>query len=169
MGIDGAQTCSVPWRNRVARTATTALLLLLAACAPGRPVNGIAGFSPTGGYGERIRVLELFPGVTATLVAPATLDTRKAVELILYALPNGNSTAETMGRTLADGVGWRYDIQHIAAQTRALRARGVPQAVVAYLETDVKSWPAWRARLGYPRANARIVELVDQVRDAIGN
>ena len=74
-----------------------------------------------------------------------------------------------MGRTMGDGVGWRYDIQHIAAQTRALRTRGLPQAVVVYLEADGKSWPSWRAKLGYPRANARIVEIVDQLRTAIGN
>jgi hypothetical protein len=114
-------------------------------------------------------VLELYPGVTATLVAPANLDTQKRVDLILYALPNGNSTAQTIGRKLAEGVDWHYDIQHIGAQTRALRARGLPQAIVAYLEADTKSWPEWRRVHGYERANARIVEIVDQIRAAIGN
>ena len=58
---------------------------------------------------------------------------------------------------------------HIAAQTRALRARGLSQAVVVYVEADTKSWPEWRRVRGYERANARIVELVDQLRAAIGN
>ncbi|MEO8193799.1 MAG: hypothetical protein ABI681_08100 [Gemmatimonadales bacterium] len=111
----------------------------------------------------------MYPGVTATLVAPANLDAQKRVDLIIYALPNGNSTAETMGRKLVAGVGWRYDIQHVGAQTRALRTRGLPQAVVAYLEADTKSWPEWRRVHGYERANARIVEMVDQIRAAIGN
>jgi hypothetical protein len=114
-------------------------------------------------------VLALYPGVTATIVSPGRLDEARPVELILYALPNGNSTAETMGRSMDAGVGWRFDIQHIAAQTRLLRERGVPQAVVAYLEADGKSWPAWRAKLGYARANRRIVEMVDQLRTAIGD
>ena len=114
-------------------------------------------------------MLELYPGVTATLVAPARLDPQKRIDLILYALPNGNSTAETIGRKAGEGVGWRYDIQHIGAQTRALRSRGLPQAIVAYLEADTKSWPEWRRVHGYERANARIVGLVDQVRAAIGN
>lgn len=118
---------------------------------------------------ERVQVYELYPGVTATLVSPARLDHRKPVELILYALPNGNTTAETMGRAMADSVGWRYDIQHIAAQTRALRARGVPQSVVAYLEADSRSWPTWRARLGYTNANRRIVEMVNQLRTVLGD
>lgn len=130
---------------------------------------GAQGFTPTGSYGEAMRTLHLDPGVTVTLVAPERLDPRKRVDLILYALPNGNTTAETMGRAPRDSSEWRYGIQQIAAQTRALRARGVPQAVVAYLEAEGKSWPAWRARLGYPAANARIVEIVDQVRAALGD
>jgi hypothetical protein len=116
-----------------------------------------------------VRVLAIAPGVTATLVAPASLDLRQPVDLILYALPNGNSTAETMGRAAGPDGGWRFDIQHIAAQTRALRERGYPQAVVAYLEADGKSWPAWRNRLGLPIANARIVAVVDTLRSLIGS
>jgi hypothetical protein len=81
-------------------------------------------FARSGIFGERIRVLDIYPGVTATLVAPANLDPEKRVDLILYALPNGNSTAQTIGRKLTEGVDWHYDIQHIAAQTRALRTRG---------------------------------------------
>lgn len=116
---------------------------------------------------ETTRMLTLEPGVTVTLVAPARLDPNLPVDLILYALPNGNSTAQTMGRALAEGVDWHFDIQHIAAQTRALRERGYPQAVVAYVEAEGRSWPAWRAKLGYARANARIVEMVDGIRREI--
>jgi hypothetical protein len=151
------------------RSAALALLLLLAACAP-RPLGfDLRDFAGWGGFGERIRVLELYPGVTATLVAPANLDERKRVDLILYALPNGNSTAQTIGRKPGEGVDWHYDIQHIGAQTRALRARGLPQAIVVYLEADTRSWPEWRRLHGYQRANTRIVEIVDQIRTAIGN
>lgn len=141
--------------------------LLLLACAPPLAIPGGSSFVTVGRHHERVRVLDLHPGVTATIVAPQRLDLRERVELILYALPNGNSTAETMGRRAGEGIGWRHDIQHIAAQTRALRARGLSQAVVVYLEADTKSWPAWRSRLGYDRANARIVDIVDQVRAAL--
>lgn len=142
--------------------------LLTAACASGRLSRGIPGAAADRSGEERLRVFELAPGVRATVVAPAQLDARQRVDLILYALPNGNSTAETMGQRAGDGVGWRFDIQHIAAQTRALRDRGLPQAVVVYLEADAKSWPSWRARLGYERANARIVAIVDQLRALVG-
>jgi hypothetical protein len=140
-----------------------------ASCSSRQPSVDLRGFTTLSGAPERMRVLDLYPGVTATIVAPARLDARRPVELILYALPNGNSTAQTMGRTMAEGVDWHFDIQHIAAQTRALRARGMPQAVVVYLEADGKSWPSWRAKLGYARANARIVEMVDQLRAAVGS
>jgi hypothetical protein len=107
-------------------------------------------------------------GVTATIIAPERLDPARPVDLILYALPNGNTTAQTMGRRLAPGMDWHFDIQHIAAQTRALRARGMAQAVVAYLEADTKSWPEWRRRQGYPSANAKLPGIVDSIVGAIG-
>ena len=143
--------------------------LLSAGCARPQPVIDLSGFTAPGGSGERIRVLDLYPGVTATLVAPANIDPGRRIDLILYALPNGNTTAQTIGRRLTEGLDWHFDIQHIGAQTRALRTRGYPQAVVAYLEADSKSWPSWRSSRGYDRANARIVGIVDQIRYAIGN
>jgi hypothetical protein len=154
------------------RTAVTMLALLHAGCAT-RSSAPLPEFVVSGTFGERVRVLTLSPGVTATVVAPANFDVTKPVDLILYALPNGNTTAETIGRRMEPGPegrpGWRYDIQHIGAQTRALRARGLKQAVVVYLEADSKSWPEWRRIRGYDVANKRIVEIVDELRAAIGN
>ena len=139
------------------------------ACAPHPIALDLPGFAVLPAANERMRVLEIYPGVTATIVAPANLNSRQPVDLILYALPNGNTTAQTIGRKPGEGVDWHFDIQHIGAQTRALRQRGLSQAVVAYLEADTRSWPEWRRVRGYARANARIVEIVDQVRAAIGN
>lgn len=138
------------------------------ACAPHRVPVELPGFSPNGSFGERVRVLDIYSGVTATIVAPSHIDESKPVDLIIYALPNGNTTAQTIGKKMADGLDWHFDIQHIGAQTRALRTRGLPNAIVAYLEADTKSWPAWRSARGYPKANARIVEIVDQIRSAVG-
>jgi hypothetical protein len=75
------------------------------------------------------------------------------VLLILYALPNGNTTEQTIGRQLKPGDDWHFDIQHIGAQTRFLRQL-LPDrnVVVAYLEASAKtiprSWPAWRKENG---------------------
>ena len=141
----------------------------LAACAGHTTAADLADSVTNASTGERVRVLELYPGVTATLVAPARLNTNKRVDLILYALPNGNTTAQTIGRKMADGVDWHFDIQNIGAQTRALRSRGLDQAIVVYLEADAKSWPEWRRINDYEKANKRIVEIVDQLRAAVGN
>ena len=152
------------------RQAFLAFALLVSACSPRHTaLETPPGSVSSETFAERVRVLDLYPGVTVTIVSPAHVDPSKRVDLILYALPNGNTTAETMGRKIVEGVGWRYDIQNIAAQTRALRARGLPQAIVAYLEADTRSWPEWRRVRGYDRANARIVEMVDQIRSTIGD
>ena len=156
-------------RLRVRRKhAAIGIVLFLSACVPRRAPIELSGFAPNGSFGERVRVLDIYSGVTATIVAPSHIDENRPVDLIIYALPNGNSTAQTIGRKMAEGLDWHFDIQHIGAQTRALRTRGLPQAIVAYLEADTKSWPAWRAARGYPKANSRIVEIVDQIRTAVG-
>jgi hypothetical protein len=119
------------------------------------------------GPDEVTTVIHPAAGVTATVVAPANLGRRAGIELILYALPNGNTTGQTMGKRWTDSANWRDDIQHIGAQTRELRARGVPHAVVAYLEADSKSWPEWRRRHGYDSANKIIVGLIDSIVKAL--
>lgn len=83
--------------RRAIPVAVLAAGLLAAACAPGRIGRGLPGPAPDRSGEERVRVFELAPGVTATVVAPAQLDASQRVDLILYALPNGNSTADTLG------------------------------------------------------------------------
>jgi hypothetical protein len=84
--------------------------------------------------------------VTITIDRPQRLK-GKHTQLIIYALPNGNSTAQTMGKRMQEGDDWHFDIQHIKAQTGFIRNTD-PQTnyVVAYLENDLKSWPAWTTR-----------------------
>jgi hypothetical protein len=66
--------------------------------------------------------------------------------LIYFALPNGNSTAQTMGKILQPGDDWHFDIQHIGAQTRFLRDKVEDyNFITVYLENSQKSWPAWKA------------------------
>jgi len=129
----------------------------------------LTGFETSGSFGERTRIIQPDSGVTATIVAPGKIDRNKRIDLILYTLPNGNSTAQTIGRKLTDGMDWHFDIQHIGAQTRALRTTGLSQAIVVYLEADKKSWPEWRRVRGYDNANPRIVRIVDAIRNSLGN
>ncbi len=83
--------------------------------------------------------------VRINLNSPGDLDPAKPTQLIIFALPNGNTIEQTLGCQPATGMDWHYDIQHIAAQTRKLRqidpARNI---MLACVEAKGLSWPAWR-------------------------
>lgn len=114
------------------------------------PATGVE-FKSGGAFGERTAEIVLEPGVKVHLNAPAVEDcpSDRPVLLVLYALPNGNTTAQTIGRVLRPGDDWRFDIQHIGAQTRFVRARNTNHTIVtAYLEADTRSWPAWQRQHG---------------------
>jgi hypothetical protein len=69
--------------------------------------------------------------------------------LVFYALPNGNTIEQTLGKKRGPGDHWQYDIQHVAAQIRFVRHALPNQPVIlACLENQLKSWPAWRRQNG---------------------
>lgn len=117
---------------------------------PHRPPEegrGVVDPLRTNSPGERVLRFELEPGVTVCVNAPAPGPARRPDKLvfIFYALPNGNSIDQTLGKELQPGDDWHYDIQHIAAQTRFLRAALPDRTILlACLEAEGKSWPAWR-------------------------
>lgn len=114
-------------------------------------------------------VIKMLEDVTITLDLPVkTINKQKPILLILYALPNGNSTAWTMGKKMRMGDDWHFDIQHIAAQTAFIRA-ALPhqQIIVAYLENDQKSWPAWKSK--HPNYLENINAIVDSLSKLFGN
>lgn len=129
------------------------------------PADLLPGFHFSKEFDEQLLTLFFPEDVRITVNAPLlnTSDTARRTKLILYALPNGNSTEQTSGKLLRIGEDWHYDIQHIAAQTRFLRrlVDGV-NIVTVYLETSEKSWPAWRSR--HPGSSAAIVSIVDSLR-----
>lgn len=101
-------------------------------------------------------------GVTLTIDEPKDLSPSKPTKLILFALPNGNTTAQTFGKQLAAGDDWHFDIQHIGAQTAFIR--GVdPKTnyIVVYVENALKSWPAWRRT--FATSDERIGRIVNQL------
>lgn len=111
----------------------------------------VVEFQPTGHFGERIAHFAFDPEVRIQINAPPAKEFApdKPVLLILYALPNGNTIEQTIGKKLQPGDDWHFDIQHIGAQTCFLRAVLTNQTVViAYLEAEMKSWPAWRRKHG---------------------
>jgi hypothetical protein len=85
--------------------------------------------------------------VKLTIDNPAVLSKPGKTILILYALPNGNSTGQTMGKKLQAGDDWHFDIQHIRAQTKFIRKElSHNNIAVIYLENNLKSWPAWKQK-----------------------
>lgn len=122
-----------------------------------------ASLQPSPYFHERIASFTLEPEVKVHVNAPAqeSFTPGKKLLLIFYALPNGNTTDQTIGKVLKPGDDWHYDIQHIGAQTRLLRQMLPDRAlVVAYLENNLKSWPAWRKKHG----DKLIPEILDQVK-----
>ncbi len=86
----------------------------------------------------------------------------KTQNLILYALPNGNSIEKTMGKLKNDVDDWHFHIQYIDAQTRWLRDQTCESYSVAYLEAPKLSWPAWKR--SHEDYGARITKVVDTLR-----
>jgi hypothetical protein len=98
--------------------------------------------------GEVVDELRLDRGVRVVINRPDKPQSKRIL-LILYALPNGNTIEQTIGRMLKPGDDWHFDIQHIGAQTRLVRELLKDQCVVvAYLENELRSWPAWRKAHG---------------------
>jgi hypothetical protein len=109
--------------------------------------------------GEARDVLRLDRGVRVVIDRPEPLSARPVL-LVFYALPNGWTIEQAIGKAPKPGDDWHFDIQQIAAQARFLRETIRDRAVVvAYLENDLKSWPAWRKANG-DEAIGAILEAV---------
>lgn len=90
---------------------------------------------------------DLFPEVEITVEAPQKMDAAIPTEIIFYALPNGNEIDWTAGKYRRSEDDWHYDIQHISAQTKFLRANDPSRNyVTVYLKDTKRSWTSWRRR-----------------------
>ena len=120
-------------------------------------------FSASTNFGEWTREIRLPDDVRIVINAPAkeSFSVDKPVLLVFYALPNGNTIEQTIGKQPQAGEDWHFNIQHIGAQTRWLRQVITNKTiVVAYLEAGKKSWPAWRKE----HSDRRIAEIFDGMR-----
>jgi hypothetical protein len=114
--------------------------------------------------GSRYDVMQLDGGVRVVIDRPAAASA-KPILLVFYAVPNGNTIEQTIGKSIKPGDDWHFDIQHIGAQVAFLREKiHDRQLVVAYLENSLKSWPSWRKT----RGDAPISAIVDAVRKRHG-
>jgi hypothetical protein len=105
-------------------------------------------------------VFNMFGDVQITIDIPPGFSSSKKNEIILYALPNGNSTEQTMGKKMEPGDNWHFDIQHIKAQTGFIRKKWKEKNImVVYLENDYKSWPLWKTK--HPDYISEVHRMVD--------
>ena len=108
---------------------------------------------------DRLDSFRMYNDVKITLDIPQYK--AKETILILYALPNGNTTEQTIGKKLLPNDDWHFDIQHIKAQTKFLREKVKENIVVAYLENNYKSWPLWKQK--HADHKKEIQHIVDTV------
>ncbi len=109
----------------------------------------LPGFKVAGTFDEQQMLIENSPPSTRILInAPLKgFGKNDRVLLVFYALPNGNTIEQTLGKKLKEGDDWHFNIQHIGAQTRFLRHLIKKETIVTiYLESGQKSWPAWVAK-----------------------
>jgi hypothetical protein len=139
----------------------------LAAIAAAGAAQPLPGFRPAGHFDEQQTVIENPSAGTRVLInAPLNgFGSSDRVLLVLFALPNGNTIEQTVGKKLQEGDDWHYDIQHIGAQTRFLRKVISDRTlVVAYLENQRKSWPSWSANTSGPEEQIkRTVEEITAI------
>jgi len=122
----------------------------------------IPGLKTSSYFDEQVITFYYQPEIRVHINAPsiADFDPSKPTALALYALPNGNTIEQTVGKVLETGDDWHFDIQHIGAQTRFLRNHvDEYNLVTIYLEASQKSWPAWKA------AHANHAEVIQNLVD----
>jgi len=134
----------------------------------------LPGFFNSPYLNEQTLTFYLTPDVRVHINAPAAKSFNPAQQtaLVLYALPNGNSIEQTIGRRKPETVDsqddWHFYIQHIGAQVRYLRNRIPTQNwVVIYLEAAQKSWPAWKRK--HPNHNEIIPQIVNRITEIFEN
>ncbi|MCE1189461.1 MAG: fibronectin type III domain-containing protein, partial [Ignavibacteria bacterium] len=125
----------------------------------------LSGFTESQYYHEQTLTINSFPEVRIVVNAPAADKFNPSLPTVvsLFALPNGNTIEQTIGKVLKTGDDWHYDIQHIGAQTRFIRVHTPPyNLVTVYLETAQKSWPSWRSK--YTNNATLIKGMVDSLK-----
>lgn len=141
-------------------TQTVAISLLFVANVY---AQSLAGFTSQQLWDEQSLTFSFSPEVRIHINAPESLNPQFPTTLIFYALPNGNTIEQTIGKQMAESVDWHFNIQHIGAQTRRLREVMLDKnIIVAYLETESKSWPQWRRK--FANNGELIVRIIDSVR-----
>lgn len=129
----------------------------------------LIGFHTSPYFNEQIQTFNYASQIKVhiNVTSPKLFDPLNKVVIALFALPNGNTTEQTIGRVLEEGDDWHFDIQHIGAQTRFIRSNlENVNFVTVYLENEYLSWPAWKAE--HKNHHEIISNLVDSIKSIFG-
>jgi hypothetical protein len=139
------------------------------ACQPFIIISFLFACCPTNSYGQpsnNIDSFKIYGDVKVTIDKPSDLSVHKRTIIVFFALPNGNSTEQTMGKKMVAGDDWHFDIQHIRAQTKFIRQQlSDKNFIVIYLENTYKSWPSWKQK--HPDFKTIIPHFVDSLVSSI--
>ena len=136
-------------------------VLLLVAVSNADAQSLLPDFEKAAPFNEQVRWGRLKSGVRVFVNAPVSWKSSRRV-LVIYATPNGNTIEQTLGCTASKELDWRFDIQHVAAQTRRLREIATEQDIVlAVVQAPQRNWPTFRREQS--GAGAIIRELVESL------
>ena len=122
----------------------------------------LPGFQASDSFDEQVRWTTLESGVRVFVNARRELSL-KPRRLVVFATPNGNSIEQTLGCQANEGIDWHFQIQHVAAQIRALRAIDADHEwILAVVQGSKLSWPMFRKE--NPSAAAIIHEIVQSLK-----
>ncbi len=118
-----------------------------------------AGAQDSAGHIDSFRI---HGDIKVTMDLPAKTRKGRETVVVFFALPNGNTTEQTMGKKMQPGDDWHFDIQHIRAQTAFIRQQDKKKNyVVIYLENNYRSWPSWKQK--HPDFKNIIPALIDSL------
>jgi hypothetical protein len=125
----------------------------------------LPGFHLSPWFGEQVREQWIEGDVRILVNAASDFDHSRPTRLVVFATPNGNTIEQTLGCGPAEGLDWHFDIQHVAAQVRRLREVVAKENIVlACVQAEGLSWPAWRKAHGDSTVRAqRVVNWVKQL------
>jgi hypothetical protein len=123
---------------------------------------GLYGIQANAQVKNAIDSFRIYDEIKITIDRPLVLTKHQHTIITFYALPNGNTTKQTMGKKMDEGDDWHFDIQHIRAQTTFIRQQlNEKNFIVVYLENKYLSWPEWKRR--NPEFKNFIPHLVDSL------
>jgi hypothetical protein len=139
------------------------ILFITALFAQSAPAKQLQGFRKSAWFDEQVREEWIAPGVRVIANVPGAFNLANPTRLVIFATPNGNTIEQTLGCATAPGLDWHFDIQHVAAQVRQLRALSPGENIVLVCtEAEGLSWPAWKRK--FPDGPARVRKAVEIMR-----